>query len=84
MYIIEKISDEKFQTLSNGEVVHIYPKLGLCMDKFGVLLKIGDYEIPCSSFDLTDEKQQKVCFHYTNLQPLTVEENAKKGNKLVY
>lgn len=54
------------------------------MDKFGVLLKIGDYEIPCSSFDLTDEKQQKVCFHYTNLQPLTVEENAKKGNKLVY
>lgn len=29
-----------------------------------------DHMKPCSSFDLTDIEQQKLCFHYTNLQPL--------------
>jgi hypothetical protein len=29
-----------------------------------------DHIKPCASFDLTDIKQQKECFHYTNLQPL--------------
>ena len=29
-----------------------------------------DHINPCASFDLTDIKQQKQCFHYTNLQPL--------------
>ena len=29
-----------------------------------------DHIKPCSSFDLTDINQQKLCFHYTNIQPL--------------
>lgn len=29
-----------------------------------------DHIQPCSSFDLSDPKQQKLCFHYTNLQSL--------------
>lgn len=29
-----------------------------------------DHIIPCSSFNLIDENEQKKCFHYTNLQPL--------------
>ena len=29
-----------------------------------------DHIKPCSLFDLSDTKQQKQCFHYTNLQPL--------------
>lgn len=40
-----------------------------------------DHIRPCASFDLTDPNQQKLCFHYTNLQPLWAEENLKKGCK---
>ena len=41
-----------------------------------------DHIIPCSSFDLSDPKQQAKCFHYSNIQPLWAEENLKKGAKL--
>jgi len=40
-----------------------------------------DHIKPCISFDLTDPEQQKICFHYTNLQPLWAEDNLKKGAK---
>ena len=40
-----------------------------------------DHVRPCSSFDLTDAKQQEECFHYTNLQPLWAAENLQKGSK---
>ncbi len=42
-----------------------------------------DHVIPCSSFDLADEKQQRKCFHYTNLQPLWWRDNLSKGNKIL-
>lgn len=42
-----------------------------------------DHIKPCASFDLTDPKQQKECFHYTNLQPLWAEDNLKKGTSYV-
>ena len=41
-----------------------------------------DHIKPCSSFDLSQEKQQKQCFHYTNFQPLWSEENIRKSDKL--
>jgi len=41
-----------------------------------------DHIRPCSSFDLTDAKQQKICFHYTNLQALWAHENLYKKAKL--
>lgn len=45
----------------------------------------GDWHIdhikPCSSFDLKSEIEQKMCFHYTNLQPLWAKENLSKSNK---
>lgn len=43
-----------------------------------------DHIIPCASFDLINIDHQRICFHYTNLQPLWKEENKKKNDKLDY
>lgn len=42
-----------------------------------------DHIRPCASFDLTDIEQQKVCFHYSNLQPLWAKDNLSKGARLI-
>lgn len=41
-----------------------------------------DHIRPCASFDLTDPDQQKACFHFTNLRPLSKEANASKHARL--
>ncbi|WP_146897748.1 hypothetical protein [Adhaeribacter aerolatus] len=41
-----------------------------------------DHIVPCASFDLTDPEQQRICFHYTNLQPLWEIENRRKKDKI--
>lgn len=41
-----------------------------------------DHIRPCSSFELSNPEQQKICFNYTNLQPLWAIDNLKKTNKL--
>lgn len=40
-----------------------------------------DHIKPCAAFDLSDEKQQQACFHYTNLRPLRAVDNWKKNSK---
>jgi len=40
-----------------------------------------DHIIPCCSFDLSQDEEQKKCFHHTNLQPLWWYENLSKGGK---
>lgn len=42
-----------------------------------------DHIRPCVSFDLSDPKQQRDCFHFTNLQPLWAKDNLIKGGKHV-
>ena len=42
-----------------------------------------DHIKPCASFDLSKKKQQKICFHYSNLQPLWEADNIRKGDKIV-
>jgi hypothetical protein len=42
-----------------------------------------DHIKPCSSFDLSNVEQQKVCFNYKNLQPLWAEDNLRKGAKII-
>lgn len=56
-------------------------KTGMSWDNYGMYGWHIDHIKPCSSFDLTNPAEQKICFHYTNLQPLWAKENLSKGNK---
>lgn len=42
-----------------------------------------DHKRPLASFDLRDLGQQKLAFHYSNLQPLWKWENQQKSDKLI-
>ena len=42
-----------------------------------------DHIIPCSYFDFSDPRQQKYCFNYKNIQPLTCEENNRKSRNKI-
>ena len=37
-----------------------------------------DHIRPCASFDLTDHEQQRICFHWSNLQPMWAYDNLAK------
>jgi len=53
----------------------------MCWENFGKVWQI-DHILPLSLFDMTNEFDRKVCFHWTNLQPLNSVENRSKSNKL--
>ena len=40
-----------------------------------------DHIKPISKFNLKDEKEFKYCVHYTNIQPLLIDDNLSKSNK---
>ena len=42
-----------------------------------------DHIIPCAKFDLTDPRQQLICFNYLNLRPCFAQENIQKGKKIL-
>jgi hypothetical protein len=54
---------------------------GMSWDNYGR----GGWEIdhirPCCYFDLTDEEQVKICFNFSNLQPLWSADNRKKWTR---
>jgi len=54
---------------------------GMSWDNYGLYGWHIDHIKPCSSFDLTKPEQQKLCFHYSNLQPLWAKDNISKSNK---
>ena len=62
---------------------HIESKFedGMSWDNYGVWHV--DHIIPCANFNLSDPEQQKICFHYTNLQPMWGEKNIQKGSRLI-
>lgn len=60
-----------------------YFQPGMSWSNYGRGGWVVDHIRPCISFDLTDSAQQKICFHYTNLQPLWEKDNLRKGAKIV-
>jgi hypothetical protein len=42
-----------------------------------------DHIKPCDSFNLSNIEEQKICFHWSNQQPLWANDNLKKSNKYV-
>jgi hypothetical protein len=56
---------------------------GMSWDNYGRTGWHIDHILPCYSFDLSKEDEQRKCFHYTNLQPLWAVENCRK-NKYIY
>ena len=41
-----------------------------------------DHIIPCAAFNLSDEGQQRVAFHYTNLRPVWKRDNLRKSSRV--
>jgi hypothetical protein len=54
---------------------------GMSWDNYGEWHQ--DHIQPCASFDQTDPEQQKICWHYTNFQPLWAEDNLRKSDQIV-
>ncbi len=55
-------------------------KPGMSWENYGFRGWHIDHILPCSSFDLRDPKQQRRCFHFSNLRPLWALENLRKSN----
>jgi hypothetical protein len=67
---------------SNELKEYLNPMLdeNMSWDNYGSYWQL-DHIRPCSSFDLTQESEQRKCFHYSNLQPLEKTANIRKGDK---
>lgn len=50
-------------------------------DNYGSYWHI-DHIRPCAAFNLIDPEEQRICFHWSNLQPLPAIENIRKHAKL--
>lgn len=56
-------------------------KPGMSWENYGKTGWHIDHIRPLASFDLTQEKEQKLAFHFLNLQPLWAHENLSKSDK---
>jgi hypothetical protein len=76
--ILIGITIKEFKTYLEGKF-----KTGMTWDNYGFYGWHIDHIKPLSSFDLSDKEQQKIAFHYTNLQPLWAKENLQKHAKIL-
>jgi hypothetical protein len=56
---------------------------GMTWENYGRFGWVLDHIRPCASFDLSKESERKICFHYSNLQPLWWYDNIIKRDKYV-
>jgi hypothetical protein len=56
-------------------------KIGMSWDNYSYWGWHIDHILPCASFDFTKEEERRKCWHYTNLQPLWMEDNLRKWSK---
>ena len=56
---------------------------GMNWENYGLYGWHIDHIIPCIQFDLSQPSEQKLCFHYSNMQPLWAKDNLEKSSKLV-
>ena len=63
--------------------LYLESKFETCMtwDNYGYYGWHIDHIIPVSNYDLDNLEELKKCMHYTNLQPLWMSDNLKKGNR---
>lgn len=54
---------------------------GMTWDNYGSVWQI-DHVLPMSRFDLTKPLEREICFGWTNLQPLRVQDNRQKSNTI--
>jgi hypothetical protein len=59
-------------------LAHRNGRPGFTADNYGTVWHC-DHIRPLASFDLTDHRQAKKAFHYSNLQPMEAKENLSKG-----
>ena len=87
---MSKAMDGNLKPESSMELIGCTPEFlrGYIAARFRKGMKWGvkgsfevDHILPIAAFDLTDEWQRKKAFHYTNLQPLTMDENRRKSDK---
>lgn len=53
---------------------------GMNWDNYGEYWHV-DHVKPCTSFDLVDSEEQKICFNWRNLAPLRANKNLSKSNR---
>ena len=57
-------------------------KHGMSWDNYGVDGWHVDHIMPCASFDHTDHKQVKHCWHWSNLRPMWAKDNISKSDTI--
>tara|TARA_R100001463_G_scaffold47210_8_gene96037 strand:+ start:1019 stop:1819 length:801 start_codon:yes stop_codon:yes gene_type:complete len=75
---------ELFGTTREGIKRHLESQFtdGMTWDNYGYDGWHIDHVLPCASFDLTDPRQQRICFNYQNLRPLWAFDNRSKSAKI--
>lgn len=54
---------------------------GMSWENYGVKGWHIDHIMPCLMFDLSKPEHQKVCFHFSNMQPMWAHDNHAKTKK---